>query len=137
MKTLSLVFLCMSIFLSSKGQDKNLTGTWNLISWTNIADSVSAQMTEDQLIANNQITEYSFLEEGKFKMTTNMAGSGSMDNYEGSWKASENKLIITLKLGEQNIDLENIYELKDNNLILTRIIPENNVKIINTFRKKV
>jgi hypothetical protein len=79
----------------------------------------------DQLKAENQVTAYLY-----------MAGSGSMDTYEGTWTSGD-KLTITLRLGEQNFDLEFTCELKDNNnLILTRFSPDNTIKVINPFRRK-
>jgi hypothetical protein len=136
MKTLILIVLCLMTFSTIKGQDKNLVGTWNLTSWANVSDAGTTKMTEDQLKSDNQSTLYIFLEAGKFKVTTNMGGSGTMDTYDGIWKISENKLIITLKIGEQTADLDNTYELKNDTLILTRVAPDNSLKIINTFSKK-
>jgi hypothetical protein len=136
MKTLILVVLCLTAFSTIKGQDKKLVGTWNLTSWSNISSAGSANMTEAQMKAENQSTLYIFLEDGKFRVTSNMAGSGTMDTYDGTWKSSENKLIITLKIGEQTADLDNTYELKNDTLILTRVAPDNSIKIVNTFSKK-
>ncbi|MGD0755582.1 MAG: DUF5004 domain-containing protein [Bacteroidales bacterium] len=136
MKTLILVVLCLTTFSTIKGQDKKLVGTWNLTSWSNISSAGSANMTEAQMKAENQSTLYIFLEDGKFRVTSNMAGSGTMDTYDGTWKSSENKLIITLKIGEQTADLDNTYELKNDTLILTRVAPDNSIKIVNTFSKK-
>jgi len=136
MKNFILMLLCLSPFYAVKGQDKDILGTWNLISWANIGDAGSDKRTEDQLKAENQSTLYMFLTDGKFKMTTNMAGSGEMENYDGTWKTSEKNLTITLKIGEQNADLKNIWEIRHDTLILTRVIPEQSLKIINTFRKQ-
>ena len=136
MKTTILMLLCLCSLYTVKGQDKNIIGTWNLISWANTSDAGSDKRTEEQLKANNQSTLYIFLAEGKFKITTNMSGSGSMENYDGTWKTSDKNLTITLKVGEQNADLENTYELRNDTLILTRVIPQQSLKIINTFRKQ-
>lgn len=136
MKTTILMLLCLSSVYTLKGQDKNIIGTWNLISWANIGDAGSEKRTEDQLKAENQSTLYIFLDEGKFKITTNMSGSGEMEKYDGTWKTSEKNLTITLKIGEQTADLENTYEIRKDTLILTRDIPQQSIKIINTFRKK-
>jgi hypothetical protein len=136
MKTLILALLCLTTFSLMKGQDKNLVGTWNLTSWANVSDAGTTKMTEDQLKADNQSTLYIFLEDGKFRVTSNMAGSGTMDSYDGTWKTTENKVVITLKIGEQTADLDNTYELKNDTLILTRVSPDNSLKIINTFSKK-
>ena len=136
MKTLFLAAICLITFSSLNGQDKNLVGTWNLISWANVTTAGTTKMTEAQMKAENQSTLYIFLEDGKFKVTSNMAGSGTMDSYDGTWKSSENKVIITLKIGEQTADLDNTYQLKNDTLVLTRVAPDNSVKIINTFSKK-
>lgn len=136
MKTTILTLLCLMAFSSIRGQDKNLIGTWNLTGWANITSAGTTKMTEAQLKAENQSTLYIFLEDGKFKVTTNMSGSGTIDSYDGTWKSSENKVTITLKIGEQTADLDNTYELKNDTLILTRVAPDNSIKIINTFTKK-
>jgi hypothetical protein len=130
------MLLCLSSFYTLKGQDKNIIGTWNLISWANTSDAGNDKRTEDQLKAENQSTLYIFLAEGKFKLTTNMSGSGTMENYDGTWKIADKNLTITLKVGEQTADLENTYELKNDTLILTRVIPQQSLSIINTFRKQ-
>jgi hypothetical protein len=136
MKSFILVLFCLSSLCTLKAQDKNILGTWNLISWANIGDAGSEKRTEDQLKAENQSTLYIFLAEGKFKITTNMSGSGTMEDYDGTWKTSDKNLTITLKVGDQTADLENTYEIRHDTLILTRDIPQQSIKIINTFRKQ-
>jgi hypothetical protein len=55
---------------------------------------------------------------------------------EGTWKITENKVIMTLQLGEQKIDVDYSYELKENILFLTRTSPDGNMKVIMALRKK-
>jgi hypothetical protein len=136
MKTFGVILLCMLSFSTLWGQEKGLIGTWNITSWENTGNAGNAKMTEEQLKANNQVTIYYFMEEGKFKQTSNMAGSGSNDTYEGTWKTSGKNLVINLSIGGQNYDIDYTYELKNDILILTRVSPDNTMKIINTFRKK-
>ena len=135
MKTFFLAAICLITFSTLNGQDKNLVGTWNLTSWANVTTEGTTKMTEAQMKEENQSTLYIFLEDGKFKVNSNMAGSGTMDSYDGTWKSSGNKVIITLKIGEQTADLDNTYELRNDTLILTRVAPDNSIKIINTFCK--
>jgi hypothetical protein len=65
-----------------------------------------------------------------------MSGTGTMDTYEGTWKTTENKLIFTLKVGEQIADIEYTYELKENILYLARSNPQGTMKITMNFKKK-
>jgi hypothetical protein len=93
-------------------------------------------MTEDQMKANGSVTDYFFMAEGKFKMTSNMSGSGTLDTYEGTWKFAENKLTLTLKIGERLMDVVWNVEFKDNAMNLSRTSPDGSMTIINSFRKK-
>lgn len=103
---------------------------------TYVTGEGTQKMTEDQMKANGSVTDFFFMEEGKFKQTSNMSGSGTLDTYEGTWKIVENKLIITLRMGEQNIDVDYTYELKEKALVLTRTSPDGTMKIVSTYRKK-
>ena len=94
------------------------------------------KMTEEQMKANGSVTDYFFMDDGKFKMTSNMAGSGTMDSYEGTWKLAENKLTLSLKIGENLMDIVWDFELKDNKMNLSRTSPDGSVSIINNFKKK-
>ena len=76
------------------------------------------------------------MNDGKFKKTSNMSGSGTMETYEGTWKLSGDKLIITLQINGQSMDVDYTCELRNGLLILTRTSPNGKMSIINTFKKK-
>ena len=76
------------------------------------------------------------MEEGKFKQTGNLSGEGTVSTQEGTWKITENKVIMTLQLGERKMDIDYTYELKENTLFLTRTSPDGNMKVIMALRRK-
>ena len=69
-------------------------------------------------------------------MTSKMACSGTMDSYEGNWKTAENKLIMTINMNGQTMELAWKYEIKADLLILSRENPSGTMSIVNTYKKK-
>jgi hypothetical protein len=136
MKTIVFVVLCFLTISVSNAQVIDLKGTWTMVEMTNISGQGTQTMTENQMKADGAVTDFYFMEDGKFKQTSNMSGSGTLDTYEGTWKIEGNKLIITLRLGERNIDVDYTYELKENTLVLTRTSPDGTMKIISTYKEK-
>ena len=136
MKTIVFILLCFLAVSASKAQVKNLIGTWTVFEMTQISGQNSEKMTEDQFKANGSFEDYFFMEEGKFKQTGNLSGEGAVSTQEGTWKIMENKVIMTLQLGEKKMDVDYTYELKENKLFLTRTSPDGNIKIIMVCRKK-
>jgi hypothetical protein len=136
MKTTVSILLCLLAVSSLKAQVTDLTGTWTLFEMTNVAGQKTQKTTEDQLKANGSFLDLIFMVDAKFKQTSNMSGSGTASSQEGAWKIKDNKLIITLQMGERKMDVDYIYEQKDNTLVLTRTSPDGNMKIIMACRKK-
>lgn len=128
-----LFFLAVS---ASKAQVNDLIGTWTVFEMTQVSGQNSQKMTEDQFKANGAFEDYFFMEEGKFKQTGNLSGEGTVSTQDGTWKITENKVIMTLQLGERKIDIDYTYELKENTLFLTRTSPDGNMKVIMALRKK-
>lgn len=136
MKTLVFILLCFLTVFASKAQVNDLIGTWTVFEMTQISGQTSEKMTEDQFKANGAFEDYFFMEESKFKQTGNLSGEGAVSTQEGTWKIMENKVIMTLQLGEKKMDVDYTYELKENKLFLTRTSPDGNIKIIMVCRKK-
>jgi Lipocalin-like domain len=136
MKTLVFILLCFLTVSASKAQVNDLIGTWTVFEMTQISGQTSEKMTEDQFKANGAFEDYFFMEESKFKQTGNLSGEGAVSTQEGTWKIMENKVIMTLQLGEKKMDVDYTYELKENKLFLTRTSPDGNIKIIMVCRKK-
>jgi hypothetical protein len=136
MKTYVLVILCILAVTVSKAQVVDLTGTWTMFEMAYVKSDGTQKMTEDQMKANGSFTDYSFMEEGKFKLISNMTGSGTQETAEGTWKLAENKLTTTLKIGEQMMDIVWNFEFKDNVMKLSRTSPDGSLTIVNSFRKK-
>ncbi len=136
MKTYLLVLFCIATFSISNAQVKDLIGTWNIIDFATISDNNNVKMTEDKLKENGSVWDLFFMEEGKFKQTSNMSGTGTMDSQEGDWKTSDKNLTIGLQINDRKFELIYTYELKENILVLTRSNPMGTMKIVSTFRKK-
>jgi hypothetical protein len=136
MKTTVFILLCFLTVSTSMAQVNDLIGTWTVFEMTQVSGQNSQKMTEDQFKANGAFEDYFFMEEGKFKQTGNLSGEGTVSTQEGTWKITENKVIMTLQLGEQKMDVDYTYELKENALFLTRTSPDGNMKVIMACRKK-
>lgn len=129
-----LIFLLSGAALTSQNID--LTGTWTMFEMTYSSTEGKNTMTEDKMKADGAVTDYFLMEDGKFKMISNMSGSGTMDTYEGTWKLAEKKLTFSLKVGERLMDVVWDFELKDTVMNLSRTSPDGTMTIINTFRRK-
>jgi len=136
MRTTVFLLFCFLCYSGINAQVVNITGTWTMFEVTYKTGNGDNKMTEEQMKANGSVTDYFFMDDGKFKMTSNMAGSGTMDSYEGTWKLAENKLTLSLKIGENLMDIVWDFELKDNKMNLSRTSPDGSVSIINNFKKK-
>jgi len=136
MKTTVFILVCFLTAAAAKAQVNGLIGTWTVFEMTQVSGQNSQKMTEDQFKANGAYEDYFFLEEGKFKQTGNLSGQSTVSTQEGTWKIIENKVIMTLQIGERKIDVDYTYELKENTLFLTRTSPDGNMKIIMALRNK-
>ncbi len=136
MKITVITLLFFLTFPVSNAQLKELKGNWTVFELRNESDQNSSKLTEDQFKSNGLSFEYSFLENGKFKQTGNLAdeSNGEVTTQEGTWKTVDNKLIVTLEIGGQKLDIDYTWELKDKNLELTRTWP--GMKVIMTCRRK-
>lgn len=117
-------------------QSTNIEGIWGITELIYKTSDGIQKVMEAEIIKGSAITDFFFMTEGKFKQTSNMSGSGTLDTYEGSWKITGDKLVITLQIGSQQIDVDYAYEFKNGFLILTRTSPDGKMSIINTFRRK-
>ena len=137
MKTILFLLLSFLSLTSSRAQTQDLTGTWTMFeyAWTN--DQGTQRTTEDKIKADGGVTEYTFEEDGNFKLTSNMADESSgMETYEGTWKLEGDQLMLTLNMGGQSVDLIWSAELQDNILNLSRKSPDGSVSVINSFKRK-
>jgi hypothetical protein len=93
-------------------------------------------MTENQMKENGSVTEYFFMKDGKFRQSSNMSGSGILETYEGTWKVDGNKLVITLEINGQKMDMVWDLNYKDKVMKLSRTSPDGSLTIVNSFRKE-
>jgi hypothetical protein len=136
MKKLLVLLLCFANAFIAAAQDKQLVGTWSIIECAYVTGSGTEKIMDDQIKAGTATTDYIINENGSYKLTSNMSGSGTLESVEGTWKTADNKLNMTLTLNGQSMNIEWKYELKDNNLVLSRSNPEGNMTIVNTYKKK-
>ena len=136
MKTLIIVLFCITIFCISNPQDIDLIGTWNIVEFAVISNENSEKMTEEKLKDDGSVWDLFFEEGGKFKQTSNMSGTGTMDSQEGTWETSDDNLMFVLQMNDSKLELNYTYELKENILILKRSNPMGTMKIVSKFKKK-
>ncbi len=129
-------FFCISTFSISNAQVKELIGSWNLNEFTFVNEKNKDTMNSDKLKEDGSVWDLFFMEDNKFKQTSNMSGSGTMDSQEGTWKSSDDSLNLILEINNQNLELNYTYELKGNNLILFRSNPKGTMKVIAKFKRK-
>ncbi len=138
----TLVFLIISTFIfsanCSKEQEQqiNIEGTWGIVDLTYKTPDGTQKVMEAEIKNGSATTDFYFMKDGKFKQTSNMSGSGTLETYDGTWTLNGSKLIITLSLQGQLVDVDYACELKNELLVLTRTSPDGKMSIINTFKKK-
>lgn len=137
MKTLACILFCFSAVPVLTAQVVDLTGTWSMTGYSYIENEVTLDEMTEEMMGDSLVTDFIFMEDGKFKQTTNMSGSGTLDSYEGTWKTSGDKLLITLLVGGRNMDLDYTFEPSDKILVLTRTSPSGTSKIVSSYRKKL
>lgn len=140
MKTLLLIFIVAMGFsvncLKENEPGINIAGAWGIIDLTYVTPEGTQKVMEAEIKNGSAVSDYYFMSDSKFKQTSNMSGSGTLDTYEGTWKLTGNKLIITLQFNGQPIDVDYTCEMKNELLVLTRTSPDGKMSIVNTFRKK-
>lgn len=117
-------------------QKMNIEGVWGISDLTYITPQGTQKVMEAEIKNGSAVTDFYFFTDGKFKQTSNMSGSGTLDTYEGTWKLTGDKLIITLQISGQSMDVDYTCELKNGLLVLTRTSPDGKMSIVNTFKKK-
>ena len=135
MKTLFATFFCIATCLVSNAQTTDLNGSWDIIEFGMVSDENTNKTEEDQLKKDGSVWSLFFMEEGKFKQSSNMR-TGTMESQEGTWKTSEDILALELQFNEKIIKLEYTFELKENILVLNRSNPMGTMKIVTKFRKQ-
>jgi hypothetical protein len=140
MKTLLLICIVSMGFSinCSKANEQgiNIEGMWGIIDLSYVTPDGTKKVMEDDIKNGTAVSDFFFMNNGKFKQTSNMSGSGTLDTYEGIWKIKGNNLIVTLKFEGQLIDVDYTCEMKNEQLVLTRTSPDGKMSIVNTFKKK-
>lgn len=140
MRTLVLLIISTFIFCANCSKEQegptNIEGTWGITDLTHKTPDGTQKVMEAEIKNGTAITDFYFMKDGKFKQTSNMSGSGILETYDGTWKLNGSKLIITLSLQGQLVDVDYTCELKNELLVLTRTSPDGKMSIINTFKKK-
>jgi hypothetical protein len=119
-----------------ESQPINLEGKWSIVECKYVTPDGTKNIMEQEIKDGKAMTDFYFMADGKFKQTSNMAGSGTLDTYEGTWKTTEKNLIITLQINGQSMDIDYLCEQKNELLLLTRTSPDGKLSIVNSFVKK-
>lgn len=136
MKTTGIILLYFLTITASKAQTDELIGTWTVFEMTQSNNQESYKMTEDSLKVHNLFEDYYFMKDSKFKQTGNLSGHGSVSTEEGTWRITDNKMIMSLQIGERKLDVDYTWELKNEILLLTRTNPAGTFKVTMALRKK-
>ena len=135
--TISLfVLFCLFTGREMLAQEVDITGTWTMFEmiWTS-GDEVN-KTTEDQLKDEGMSSEYDFMPDGKMKLTSNMTGSGNMENVEATWKLEGDKLTCTFIMEGNSRDIVWDFEFKDDVIHLKRTAPDGSSSVVNSFKRK-
>ena len=135
MKTLFTAFFCLAVCVFIKAQSTDLTGTYDIIEFGVISEENTNIMNEAQLTESGSVWSLFFMEEDKFKQTSNMR-DGSMESHEGTWKVTDDVLTLELHLNDRLIPIEYTFNFSDGVLVLTRGNPMGTMKIVTRFRRK-
>jgi hypothetical protein len=133
---LLLLLLCLFIGKAIQAQVIDITGTWTMFEmiWTSGQDV--NKTTEDQIKGQDMITDYFFMPDGKFKLISNMTGSGNMETVEGTWKLEGDKLTCSVKVGENLADIVWDFDFRDDVINLKRTSPDGSTSVVNSFKRK-
>jgi hypothetical protein len=140
---LAIVLHSISLVNCSKSESKEpvdeqlcLEGTWGITALKYVLQGVTQDISDNEIKSGKVVNDLYFLKNGKFKQISDMSGSGTMFTYEGTWKITGTKLIITLLVDGMHSDVVYTCEQKSGLLFLTLIFPERSMSIVNTYRKK-
>lgn len=136
MKTLLLIFIVAMSFSMNSSKEINLEGAWGIIDLTYVTPDGTQKVMEAEIKNGSAVNDCYFMSDSMYKQTSNMSGSGTLDTYEGTWKLTGNKLIVTFKYQGKLIDVDYTCEMKNELLVLTRTSPDGKMSIVNTFKKK-
>ena len=116
--------------------DMALVGTWKLIEmrWISLNDTTTT--TESQLNDMGMFDIAEYYDDGTFKGTTNMSGSGELETHSGTWTSVGNQLVLnyTSPPGLPSIIWE--YTFSDNLLKLKRSSPSGDETVSLDYRKQ-
>ena len=137
MKIRICLILCLFACKALQAQDIDISGTWSMFEMTWSSGQDINTTTEDQLKDQGQMSEYFLMPDGTFKLSSNMTGSGKMENLEGTWKLDGDKLTFSFKMGENVRDITWDFDYKDDVFNLKRTFPDGSTSVVNCFKRKV
>ena len=120
----------------SKAQMPDISGNWTMfeMSWTQ--NQNVNKTTEDQIKAQGAFVDYYLLKDGKFKLISNMTGSGKLDTITGTWKLNPGKLTFSMAPGGNQMEVVWDFSLTNGVMDLKRTSPDGSTVLVNTFRRK-
>ena len=136
MKIRLVLLLGLLAGLAMQAQDIDISGDWSMYEmiWTS-GDEVN-KTTEEQMNAQEMVSEYSFMPDGNLKLVSNMTGSEKMETVEGTWKLEGDKLTCGFSMQGNPVDIVWDFEYRDDCIHLKRTSPDGNTSVVNSFKRK-
>lgn len=135
--TCILILLILTFSGCKTEGDKNIVGSWEIIEFHVMNNKVNSLSDEAKLRNAGAVWDMEFSRNGDFKQTFNMRNRNmKMETEEGSWKVSNDSLIIEVGIDMVMTKLEYDYKINDDVLVLTLDPPDSETKIITKFREK-
>jgi hypothetical protein len=135
MRTYCILFICICFLSHTNAQDSLLVGNWKIIDFEVVSEEKTETISEKNLKDEDSVWEIQLLEDGNLIQTSNMSSTGTLDTFEGTWITDADTLVISIKMEENYMPVNYIWELKDELLYLTRNNPTGTMKLITKFRK--
>lgn len=131
-----MLLFCFFAGRELQAQEADITGTWTMVEMVWTSGDQAEKTTEDQLKDQGMMTEYSFMSDGKFKLISNMTGSGNTENMEGTWKLEGDKLTFTFTMDNNPVEIAWDFEFRDEMFDVKRSSPDGSSSVVNSFRRK-
>ncbi len=134
MRTLLIASGVIAALGMPSAQAAPLTGTWNIVEFAMTRNGDTSTTTESQLREAGSVWDLLFLEDGRFKQTSNMR-TGETEVQEGSWTLADDALTLTFEMDQGPLPIRYMCEVTDDVLVLKRGSPNGAMMIVATYKK--
>ena len=131
-----LVILILFVACDSK-TDNEVKGEWELIEFAIEGTSGNPVSNEETLRNAGAVWEMKFSGNGDFRQNFNMrTPEMEMETEEGTWKTTNDSLIVELQINNVESQLEYTYKIAGDTLFLTLAPKQSPAKVKTKFRRK-